>query len=748
MTAGLPEANLPGASERSRNEAFYSTLRVLLERIAALRPLQESLRDIVRLIESQFPSKSGSINMLTSDGLRIERAYSPSLPPEYMHALEGLAIGPCAGSCGTAAYERRTVIVSDIDSDPLWTEYRSLAAPYGLRSCWSLPIFDARGKILGTFAIYGKEPAAPVSGELELVADCAHIAGIAIARAQADEQLREQASLLDKAHDAIIVRSLDNRILFWNRGAERLYGWTPEEAIGRRIDELLYRETSDFEAGTRHTLEAEEWLGELQQIAKDGHGLWVEAHWSLVRGDDGQPRSILAINTDISQRKAAEREIYTLAFHDSLTGLPNRQLLLNRLDLALHAAARSAVSGAVLFLDLDNFKSLNDTQGHDVGDKLLVQVAQRLGACIRDSDTVARIGGDEFVVMLIDLSGSRAEAASQAQGVAEKILQSFATPFDLDGYECSSTPSVGIAMFSDTQLSVDEVLKRADLAMYQAKAAGCNTIRFFDPEMQAAVSLRVQMETDLRRALINKEFLLYYQPQVDADSRVVGAEALIRWQHPQHGLVTPFNFVPIAENCGLILPIGIWVLEAACRQLADWSAQAGFESLSVAVNVSARQFRHADFVAQVQGALDRSGADPRRLKLELTESLLLDNVEETIDKMHALRRIGVSFSLDDFGTGYSSLSYLKRLPLAQIKIDPSFVREILDNPSDKAIARTVIALGHSLGLEVIAEGVETEAQRQLLLELGCTCYQGYLFSRPVPVEQFTALGRMPALAPE
>lgn len=721
------------------NEAFYTTLRVLLEHIAALRPLQETLLDILRLIESQFPLKHASISLLSADGLTLAQGFSPSLPPAYMEKISGMAIGPCEGSCGTAAYTRAAVFVRDINTDPLWNNFRALASPYGYRSCWSLPILDARGKVLGTFAIYGREPAAPTPEELELVKNCVHIAGIAISSAQADARLREQASLLDKAHDAIIVRDLENRIKFWNRGAERLFGWTAEEVLGKPVNSLLYSDASTFEEGTRHVLEYSEWQGELQKRTKDGKVLWVEGRWSLVCNDEGTPISILAIDTDISQRKASEREIHTLAFYDSLTCLPNRQLLRNRLDLALRLAARSHASGALLFLDLDNFKSLNDTQGHDVGDKLLRQVAQRLSAAVRDSDTVARIGGDEFVVLLLDLGSGRADAANLAQATADKILRVFEAPFDLDGYEARSTPSIGVAVFNDTKVSVDELLKRADLAMYQAKAAGRNLVRFFDPEMQAAVSLRVQMENDLRRALVEKQFALHYQAQVDDSGYLTGAEALIRWQHPKKGFMSPAHFIPIAESSGLILQIGTWVLETACAQLAAWVRAPARHGLSIAVNVSARQFKHPDFASQVQSILRASGAPANRLKLELTESLLLDSVEETIVKMQVLRDIGVSFSLDDFGTGYSSLAYLKRLPLAQLKIDPSFVRDILNSQGNAAIARTVIELGRSLGLNVIAEGVETETQRDLLYSLGCKCYQGYLFSRPISIEQFEQL---------
>ncbi|HWU84617.1 MAG TPA: EAL domain-containing protein, partial [Rhodocyclaceae bacterium] len=607
-----------------------------------------------------------------------------------------------------------------------------------------LPLLDSEGRPLGVvFLLFRNAP-----GSSDFVVSTLKIFAARIAaeleRQQAESQLREQASLLDKAHDAILVRDLEHRILFWNRGAERLYGWSAAEASGRAIDELLYEDTRAFKEGTRKVLQQGEWQGELMQRDKQGRQIWIEAHWSLVRDEAGQPRSILAINTDITQRKASEREIYTLAFHDGLTGLPNRQLFRNRLEQALLVAERSREIGAVLFLDLDNFKALNDTQGHDVGDQLLVQTAARISHCLRESDTVARIGGDEFVVLLTDLGAQRSDAASAAQEIAEKIAHAFAEVFDLSGYEYGTSPSIGVVLFSDAESGVDELLKRADLAMYQAKAAGRNAIRFFDPDMQAAVTLRVQVEKDLRHALVNNEFVLYYQAQIDADGRLLGAEALIRWQHPQHGLLSPFSFIPIAEDCGLILSIGAWALDTACAQLAAWAHLPGRGGMSIAVNVSARQFRHPGFVVEVQDAIERHRIDARRLKLELTETQLLDNVEETIDKMQALGQLGVKLSLDDFGTGYSSLSYLRRLPLHQLKIDPSFVRDIVANPGDAAIARTIIALGQSLGLEVIAEGVETEAQRELLLGLGCECYQGYLFSRPIPIEQFEELEFIPA----
>jgi diguanylate cyclase (GGDEF)-like protein/PAS domain S-box-containing protein len=557
-------------------------------------------------------------------------------------------------------------------------------------------------------------------------------------RQDADARIHEQASLLDQAKDAIIVRGIDQRVRFWNKGAERLYGWTAEEAVGRSIEDLLYRDFADLHAATRRVLEQGEWSGEIMERRKDGTTVWVEANWTLVRDKAGNPRSIFAIKTDITARKAAEREIQHLAFHDSLTLLPNRQLLLNRVQHALALSARSHRSGALMLIDLDNFKTLNDTLGHDKGDLLLQQIARQLTSCVRESDTVARLGGDEFVVLLEGLSENLHEAAAETKKVSDKIFAAFKQPYQLAGYEHISSPSIGITLFNQAPNTVDEIMKRADLAMYQAKAAGRNAMRFFDPEMQTAVFNRAALEADFRQALQQHEFLLHYQPQFDIHGCVTGAEALLRWQNPKRGLVSPAEFIPLAEETGLILPLGRWVLETACAQLVVWAMRPETAELTMAVNVSARQFHHPDFVQTALEVLETTGANPLKLKLELTESLLVDDVEDTIAKMSALKAKGLSFSLDDFGTGYSSLYYLKRLPLDQLKIDQTFIRDVLSDPDDAVIVRTIITLGQSLGLVVIAEGVETEAQRDFLAAHGCRHYQGYLFSRPLDAKNFHA----------
>ena len=561
-----------------------------------------------------------------------------------------------------------------------------------------------------------------------------------IERQDSDLRIRNQASLLDKAQDAITVRGVDHVIQFWNDSAERLFGWTAAEAIGQSAAGLVHEDAQALKAATRHVLEHGEWSGEITQRRKDGSPMVVEARWTLVRDEHGTPLSIFTVDTDITERKAAERKIQRLAFYDALTGLPNRQLLADRLQQALATSQRSGRGGALLFIDLDNFKTLNDTLGHEKGDQLLQQVARRLLSCVREADTVARLGGDEFVVMLEALSEDLDEIAVQAGSVGEKILAALGQPYEFGHGVHQSGASIGIAPFRDRNDSVGELLKRADIAMYQAKSAGRNTLRFFDPALQAAVTERAELEADLRQALTQDEFVLHLQPQVDGAQHIVGVEALVRWNSTRRGaVVPPAMFIPLAEETGMILQLGRWVLSRACVLLARWAARPETAALTLAVNVSARQFRHPDFVAQVLQVLEHTGARADRLKLELTESLLVEDIEATVVKMEALKARGVGFALDDFGTGYSSLAYLKRLPLDQLKIDQSFVRDVLTDANDAALARTIIALARSLGLDVVAEGVETEQQRAFLAAHGCVAYQGYLFSPPLPIRELEAL---------
>jgi len=445
------------------------------------------------------------------------------------------------------------------------------------------------------------------------------------------------------------------------------------------------------------------------------------------------------LTIEIRERQRVESEIEQLAFYDHLTDLPNRRLLMDRLHLAIVACSRTMHHGAVLFIDLDHFKNLNDTRGHHIGDLLLQQVAHRLKAAVRADDTVARLGGDEFVVMLKDLSNNVIEANAQAERLGAKILTALEEPYLLDDCHCNSSGSIGITLFSSLRESVDELLNRADLALYRAKSAGGNVVCFFDPEMQEKAGVQAALEADLRWALQRGEFVLHYQIQVDDRGLIKGVEALLRWQHPKRGLLYPSDFIVSAEEHGIIEQIGLWVFEAACHQLVMWNHGPETSDLTMSVNVSAREFGHPEFVTRIITLMDEIGADPTKLVLEFTERVMFGPLDETIAKMKALKARGLTFSLDDFGIGFSSLTCLKSLPISQVKIDRSFVSDVLNSRSDGVIVSAVIALGEGLGLTVIAEGIETEDQRLFLLKHGCRMYQGYLFGRPQTAEQLTSV---------
>ena len=465
---------------------------------------------------------------------------------------------------------------------------------------------------------------------------------------------------------------------------------------------------------------------------------WAHLIASTTPDADGAPLMMLLLS-DISEHRRNAEEIYRLAYYDPLTGLPNRRLLLDRLHQVMLTTARSGQHGALMFLDLDHFKQVNDRLGHDMGDLLLQQVGERLKGCLREGDSVARLGGDEFVLLLAALSSSGDEAASQAELIAQKLLAALAQPYQLQEQVHSGTASLGIVVFADGKGEAEMLLKNADAAMYQAKNAGRNQARFYDPAMQAAVAARADLEQDMRQGLLRGEFELHYQLQVDKSGAPIGAEALLRWNHPRQGLLAPASFIALAEESGLILKLSQWVLETACAQLESWSGQGSKALCAIAINVSTFQFAQSDFVAAVTAALDKSGANPKLFKLEVTENMFSGKAADLADKMTALKALGVRFELDDFGTGYSSLSHLKRLPLDQLKMDQSFVKDVLSNEADAVIARAIVALGHSLGLKVIAEGVETAAQHAFLAEIGCDAFQGYHFGHPMPAAQFNRL---------
>ncbi len=593
--------------------------RDILKQINLATPLHYVLEDIARHAEALHPEMICTILLLDEDGKHLRHNAAPSMPDAFNKALDGLAIGEGVGSCGAAAFTGKRVIVEDVQQHPYWATFQDLARLGNIRACWSQPIKSHEDHVLGTFAIYHRQPAKPSAAELTLIEHYAYLTQLVI------------------------------------------------------------------------------------------------------------------------ERRKHEDEISHIAFHDPLTQLPNRRLLVDRMQQALAASARNCRHGAVLFIDLDNFKTLNDNKGHDIGDLMLTEVALRLQGPIRKGDTVARLGGDEFIVMLTDLDENFEKSALLARLVGEKMLEAISQPYIFNDYEYHSTASIGISMFYGSADTVENLLRHADTAMYQSKHAGRNTLHFFNPSMQEALETRFSIQSDLRNALAEKQLCLYYQIQVNRDSHVVGAEALLRWQHPVRGQILPVEFIHLAEETGLILSIGRFVLETACKQLRIWESDAKTKHLLLAVNVSAYQFKQPDFVEQVLSILKQTEANPTRLKMEMTESMVIADVPQTIKKMQILQSYGVGFSMDDFGTGFSSLASLKRLPIEQLKIDKSFVSDIATNSSDAIIVKTIIAMGNVLGLNVIAEGVETEAQLEILKQYDCLAFQGYLFSKPLPINEFDAL---------
>src|SRR5450830_26744 len=543
------------------------------------------------------------------------------------------------------------------------------------------------------------------------------------------------SSLLSQAEAIIATTNAAGEIDTLNRFGSILTGMS--------AGDLIYRDMPETEF-----IALKQALVLVAQGTRDNH-----QHESVLLGSDKKQHTIswvhtrlnnnvlLSVGMDVTELKNSQQVIHHLAYYDVLTDLPNRSLLLDRLKHAMNRSARNGKDGGLLLINLDAFKSINDTLSHHAGDVLLQEVAKSIGSCISEEDTISRIGGDEFIVLLEELSETSIEAAAQAKAIASKIQLSLNLPFQLEGHAHNITASIGISLFKNHDAGVDEVMKQVGIALHQSKSQGVNGICFYDPKMQQILTDRFSLEQELRIAINANQLALYYQIQVDDSGHPLGAEALVRWLHPERGVITPFHFIPLAEETGLILVIGQWVLEAACAQLNLWQHSEHTKHLTIAVNVSVHQFRLPDFVSTVISAINTHSINPMLLKLELTESMLVDSIDDTIIKMEELKKLGIRFSLDDFGTGYSSLQYLKRLPLYQLKIDQSFVRDIADDVSDQAIVRTIIAMAQTLNLNVIAEGVETEEQCQLLFISGCNTYQGYLFSRPVPIDEFEALLR-------
>jgi len=725
----------------AEQETLLNLQQSILESVARGQDHLETINSVCGLEEQLLPNAAASVMLLDPTGCRLNVYAAPSLTPESRARLNGRVPGPCAGSCGNVIYRQEPVYVPDTLTDDRWKDLRQLAIDFKIMACWSMPIRSQGGRVVGTFALSSFEHRNPSPFHKKLLEIGASIIGIVLDRNRQDESLRLLHKAFESSSEGIMVTDASRCILSVNRAFTQTTGYSQEEVLGQtpkllssgKHDRAFYQQM--WEALIHHG----HWQGELWNRRKNGE---IYPQWSsisVVRDSSGQATNYLAVFSDITERKDAQAQIDFLAHHDLLTELPNRLLLQEKTREAIAKAQRSGRGFALLCLDLDHFKTINDSLGHAVGDALLRAVAKRLAHCLGEDELVSRQGGDEFLMLLADAS------AADLSRQLEKILGEISRPFPLGTQELVTSASIGVACYPGDGTEVGKLIQRADTAMYHAKEAGRNTYSFFDPSMNANATANLRLRNELGRALERGEFVLHYQPQVCLSTgAVVGAEALVRWQHPELGLLSPVRFIGLAEDTGFIVPLGAWVLQEACRQAVRWN-KSGHPGLTMAVNLSAIQFKRGNLQHTVLEALAQSGLPPTQLELELTESILIDDTETVLETLAHLRSEGIRLSVDDFGTGYSSLAYLKRFAVHKLKIDQSFVRNMANDGDDTAIVRAIIQMAQSLGLETIAEGVEDQRLPQLLRDYGCQQAQGYLYAKPLAAEVFAAfLEKSPA----
>ena len=726
-------------TERRRGEQWQRHYADMLSMITDEAATSVVLDSLALFAERQSEGLLCSILLLSTDGKRLTHGSAPSLPAFYVRALDGSAIGPYAGSCGAAASSGKPVVAEDLMTDPNWEPWRDLASRAGLRACWSHPILSADGHVLGTFALYRAEPGAPSAMDVELVRRSAGLAAIALERAQHHEDRRLAKVVFEQSLEGIMVTDTDDRIIMVNRSFELLTGYCATEVIGR-VPDLLDpgRDDATSRSARRDALAAVgRWSGEAWGRKRTGETYPVAMSVASVCDAEGATSHYISILADVSDQKMQAARIEQLAFYDSLTGLPNRALFLDRLEQTLASSKRHGGQGAILFLDLDRFKEINDSLGHAVGDMALVEVSRRFQAVSRKEETLARLGGDEFVLI--------AENADHqtAVRIASRLQRVLSEPLDLMGQAYSVGASIGIAFYPADGTTSEDLIKRTDIAMYQAKANG-GGYRLYQAEMGVELEKRLNIAKRLGRAMDAGQLQLYYQPQFDLGSeKLMGAEALLRWQDSVLGWISPAEFIPIAEERGMMGPLGDWVLREACRQVNAWADSGLRLDGRLAINVSALQMEDPDIVGRLLEIVHEAGLSPDRFELELTESSMMVDPERAVEVMELLSAAGFGLSIDDFGTGYSSLAYLKRFAADQIKIDISFVRNMLTDADDHTIVTTIIAMARSLGLQTTAEGVEEAGQAAALLALGCDFAQGYFFGRPESPQVFQEKWLMP-----
>jgi diguanylate cyclase (GGDEF)-like protein/PAS domain S-box-containing protein len=724
-------------TERRQEQNLEELRGFMLECITSSMPLTEILDAIARKVESLMPDARCAILLLDDKGRCLNLIAAPSLPDFYKSGIDGLQIGDDAGCCGYAAGKGESAVADAVMTDPRCARIRDLLGRVELVSWWSEPIQGPDGKVLGTFAVYHRKAAVPNAYQRKLIETVAHYAALTIDRKRAETQLKLAAKVFEQSQEGFMITDARRRILKVNPAFTAITGYTEQEAFGKSAGILSSgRHDREFYRNLWETIRAQNfWQGEIWNRRKNGEIYPELLNVSVVRDHAGNVTEYVGVFADITQLKASEAQLEFLAHHDTLTSLPNRLRLFFRLEHSIETARREGTQLALLMLDLDRFKDVNDSFGHLVGDQLLQLVANRLVNRVRDIDTVARLGGDEFTVVLENIAHPE-DAARIAQAIIDDLSEPWSIP---NAGEVLIGASVGISLYPQHGHTPELLLQQADAALYEAKEGGRNRFAFFSSEFTEAARRRIEMEARLRRALLQNELLVYYQPQIDiATGEIVGAEALARWQDPAEGMISPNHFIPVAEQTGLIQAVGAWVLRETCRQGKEWLDK-GFKPISLAVNVSQHQIRQSDINGLVEGVLRETGFPAGNLELELTESGLMERQTDVIRILRSLRAQGVRLAIDDFGTGYSSLAYLKRFPLNVLKIDKNFIDDIPDQQDDMEIAATIIAMGHILGFKVLAEGVETPAQISFLKEKGCDLYQGFLISHPLPAAEFGAL---------
>ena len=730
---------------------LLSQQQKILSKIALGQTLSEIGKEICLAIEGILEDKTTKCSILSLTGDQLFHCASPSLPKQYCEIINGVVIGPNVGSCGTAAYSKSRVIVDNINSSPLWADFKEVANTFGLESCWSTPILSTKSKVLGTFAVYHTHPKVPSAQDLELIDYFVSFSSIALEKNINAEQLSQAINNVKHSNDkfkaftevmpdlVLILSEHGEYVDVYGSSEDLLYS-SMKEMKGQNVNDILAdKDAKPIMAVIDKTLATNEiQVFEYELDVKKGHVVFEGriAPVENYQSKDTSSRHVLWVARDVTQRKLAEKEIEKLAYYDPLTKLPNRRMLNERLTIAVEKIKRSGETGALLFLDIDNFKRLNDSLGHSSGDKLLVEVARRLGAIIRNSDTIARLGGDEFVVLLEYIGDDNKQANVESSIVAQKIHEIFDEEFKVNSLSFQMSCSIGICLIEGNDISSDNIMQFADTAMYRSKAKGGNSYSFYDPALQTLLDKKIELETEILKSIENEEFCAYFQPQVNIEGKVIGAEALIRWIHPVKGIIPPCEFIPIAEQFGLIQRLQNIVLRDICKLLNNLSSDFICDDFKVSINISPSQFKSSSLKTELFNIIHDYKIDPSQITLEITESMLAHNVEHTVQQMQELKSEGFTFSIDDFGTGYSCLTYLHAYPVKELKIDKSFIDRICDEESGLNIVKTIINLARNLKIKVIAEGVETKEQLNILKRCNIDSIQGYFFAKPMPMDKY------------